>query len=118
KEEILKMKPTSNTFSLPIEADDDRLPLRRRLPLLRTRRRGNRNIDLSHRSERCKRLVELASIANHQDCKLIFVQIFWRYARNVGNLHLFYSGSVLFQKIGRIPIKLIRHALAQHLFWC
>src|SRR5207247_11405388 len=39
-------------------------------------------------------------------------------ARDVGNLHLFYSGSVLFQKIGRVPVEFVRHALSQDLFWC
>ena len=46
------------------------------------------------------------------------MQILRGNARDVGNLHLFYSGSVLFQKIGRVPVEFVRHALAQDLFWC
>lgn len=54
---------------------------------LPARRRWNRNIDLFHRAERRKRLIELLRVADHKRRELVGVEVLCRDSIRVGSCY-------------------------------
>ena len=70
------------------------------------------DIERGYRPEGRKRFVKIGRLAHHQNRKLILVNVFVGRAFHILPRHAFDPGAVALEKVSRVTIGLISHALA------